>query len=487
MLNVLYLYNATQTYTNAVYEHLSALGEYSENRSFFLHQDPGIEFNIDLSHFDAVAIHFSIRLPYDQISSSTAAALSKYQGLKFLFIQDEYDFTQKAWQWIKRLGVQLVFTVVPGEGIERVYPKAEFPGTRFVSNLTGYVPYGLAENLDQSISLPSQRSLLVGYRGRPLPIRYGKLGIEKISIGKLVKQYCDEHQIECDIAWAEESRIYGPRWYKFMASCRSMLGSESGSNVFDWDGTLVTRIAQFRAENPEASDDDVYSRFVQENEIDGLMNQVSPRVFEAIAARTVLVLYEGNYSGVIVPDEHFISLKKDGSNLADVMSRLRDGAYVDAMAERAFNDVIRSGRYAYEAFAKFVDGNVNEALVQLSSCATSMLADRHSIAERGNLLTVTTSPVRAPPPQLPTHTFVMTVVESRGLRDFAKRFPRYLWGRLPEPFRSTLRPMMHRLKEIGRQNCRHFFRQLPIAAWGRLPNATKSYLKPRLKRFLGRG
>jgi spore maturation protein CgeB len=94
---------------------------------------------------------------------------------------------------------------------------------------------------------------------------------------------------------------------------------------------------------------------VRSKEIDGIMNQVSPRVFEAIAARTVLVLFEGNYSGVVKAGEHFIPLKKDGSNLAEVVSLLQDGAYVDAMAERAYRDVIASGKYSYKSFVDLVD------------------------------------------------------------------------------------------------------------------------------------
>ncbi len=79
----------------------------------------------------------------------------------------------------------------------------------------------------------------MGCRGRNLPLEYGRLGQEKVLIGKLVRTYCKSNGLYCDIEWTEENRIYGPIWYDFMASCRSMLGSESGSNVFDWDGTLA--------------------------------------------------------------------------------------------------------------------------------------------------------------------------------------------------------------------------------------------------------
>ena len=36
----------------------------------------------------------------------------------------------------------------------------------------------------------------------------------------------------------KESRIYGSDWFNFIGSCRSMLGTKSGSNVFDFDGSV---------------------------------------------------------------------------------------------------------------------------------------------------------------------------------------------------------------------------------------------------------
>ena len=434
-MNVLILYNSTQTFTNTVYEHLASFGNHSSHRVFYCHADPFSEFNVDLGVFDAVGIHFSIRLPFDQVSDSTAQTFEAFNGLKFLFIQDEYDFPHRTWSWIRKLGINLVFTVVPEAGIETVYPKAEFPNTRFVTNLTGYVPENLPPT--QELPLPSERKLMAGYRGRPLPIRYGQLGVEKILIGQILKSYCDEHDVKNDIAWNEESRIYGSKWYDFVLSCRSMLGSESGSNVFDWDGTLNLVIERYRIDNPRALDDDVYRNIVRPREIDGLMNQISPRIFESIAARTVLILFEGEYSGVIQAEEHFIALKKDGSNLVDVVRLLKNDAYVDAMADRAWHDVIVSGKYSYKSFVGMVDRELEHSFSELA-CHTKSISNTvvHSLTP------ITTRPIRANPPQPSTDTIINTVVGSQGSKDLARRFAIYLWQRLPKKMALILKPIL---------------------------------------------
>lgn len=441
-MNVLILYNSTQTFTNTVYEHLACFGVHSDHRVFYAHADATSDLNVDLGAFDAVGIHYSIRLPFDQVSPSVAHAFETFCGLKFLFIQDEYDFPKRAWHWIQKLGIQLVFTVVPEAGIETVYPKAEFPHTRFVTNLTGYVPETLPPT--QALPPPSERTIVVGYRGRPIPIRYGQLGIEKVAIGQSVKSYCDEQGVSNDIAWSEQARIYGPKWYDFVVSCRSMLGSESGSNVFDWDGNLTKVIEQYCLEKPGATDEDIYRNVIRAREIDGLMNQVSPRVFEAIASRTILVLYEGNYSGVIRPGDHFIALKKDGSNLANVVRSLKNDAYVDAMADRAFQDVIVSGKYSYKTFVGMVDKEWERSLTALGCYPrpSAKFADRP-------LTPITTRPIRANPPQPSTDTIIHTVVGSLGARDLAKRSAIYLWWKLPESVRLILKPRLKRLLGKG--------------------------------------
>lgn len=423
-MNILIIYSSTTTYTSTVFEHLNSFAHHSRHRIFYCDQDKALPIDIQWYDYDAIVLHYSVRLPFDHISDSTAKALTRYTGLKILFIQDEYDHTYRTWYWIKKLGIQLVFTVVPQEGIESVYPSEEFPGVRFVSNLTGYVPEALPE--DGTILPPSKRELIVGYRGRQLPIRYGQLGQEKSEIGRMVKQYCKSKGIRHNIDWTEDARIYGQKWYEFMSSCRATLGTESGSNVFDWDGTLASRIEAFRHSKRNATDEEIYRAVIEPLEVPGIMNQVSPRIFEAITFRTVLVLYEGNYSDVVMPERHFIPLKKDGSNLEEVFALLQNGKLVDEMAERAYQDIIASGKYSYQAFVRMVDEQISLSSDVLNSKLKTGTFFTLSNKERNNSI-LTSSPRRANAP--------------KALRDipFPIRLVYILWRRLPEHIRVKLK------------------------------------------------
>lgn len=435
-MRLLYLYNATQTYTNTVYEHISAFQKYSAFQSYFAHQDAYQPLGVDFSLFDAIVIHYTIRLPFNQISKDTAKNLKKYSGLKVLFIQDEYDFTSRAWKWVQQLGIKLVFTVVPEKNISIVYPPEKFPGVKFVSILTGYVPENLP--IGDNFKPPSERDIFIGYRGRSLPIRYGQLGKEKIEIGRVVKLYCQQHGVPQNIEWSETERIYGPKWYEFIASCRSMLGSESGCNVFDWDGTLNDKINKYRKKNPGANDEDVYVDLIQSNEIPELMNQISPRVFESIALGTALVLFEGGYSGVIQPDKHFIALKKDGSNLKEVIDRLKDAKYIDHMVEQAYCDVIKYNGYHYQAFVEHIDQDIRNCL---KACGSTVEEKRIQLLVISNK--ISTYPIRSNPP-VPTLNILFSSANNKknnitlALTNFLLR----VWLNFPPRLRQIIKPFL---------------------------------------------
>jgi hypothetical protein len=392
-----------------------------------------------MNRFDALVIHYSIRLPFNQLRPETAALIAEFPGLKVLFIQDEYDHTHRAWYWIRKLGIQLVFTVVPEENVSLVYPPAELPGVRFVSNLTGYVPEEVPST--GTILPPSKRKLLVGYRGRPLAIRYGMLAQEKMDVGRLVKKHCEENSLYHDIAWTEDARIYGPTWYEFMTSCRSMLGSESGSNVFDWDGTLAEQIENYKKQHDNSSDDDIYRSLIAPLDQHGLMNQISPRVFEAISLRTILVLFEGHYSGILIPEVHFIPLKKDGSNLEEVFRLLKDGRFVDEMAERAYQDIIVSGQYNYQSFVGMVDNELTASLALLPKRRGIDYPSFRATTAEGAPTPLTTCPVRALPPLMSGY----SAPYKTRVVDFAYR----TWRCLPEGVRERSKPYLKSLMGRG--------------------------------------
>jgi len=214
---LLILYDHNWLHIQTTVHHLESFHRHSEYSVSYVSSHAACEF--DLDYFDAVLIHYSVRICFPGfLSPSFAKALRSYRGVKALMLQDEYDATDAACNAIEDLGIGVVFTCVPEPYIHAVYPRERFSHVEFVNVLTGYVPSDLS-------ALPPckpmrDRSIVIGYRGRTNHFWYGDLGQEKVEIGRRMKAICDELGLKTDIAWREEDRIYGDDWFRFLGCLR---------------------------------------------------------------------------------------------------------------------------------------------------------------------------------------------------------------------------------------------------------------------------
>jgi len=348
---MLVAYSMDSTKVQTTREYLAAIKAFSGYEIEYLHVTGNANIVSNLDRYDAVFHNYCARLCFKgHVSETYQNRLRKFRGLKVLAVQDEYDRTNELKSAIKDLAFDIVLTCVPQEFVEYVYPRVEFPNVEFVTVLTGYVP----EADINSTPLPkplADRGIFIGYRGRDIGGRYGQLGFDKYEIGRRMKEICDARGIATDIAMDEESRIYGTDWYEFVGNCRAMLGSESGSNVFDFDGSIAAKYGEMmRANNGVAP---TYGEFrahvdARDGEID--MGQISPRIFECAIMRTPMVLFKGRYSDAVAPAEHYIALEKDFSNIEEVLAKLEDVPALEAMAARAHAHLVQSGKFGYREF-----------------------------------------------------------------------------------------------------------------------------------------
>lgn len=442
--NILVLYDDRELYTSNIRDHVLSLEQFSENNIFYAggcawSAPPNFPFDV----FDAIVVHYSLRLAVDWfIHPLLPRLLTNFSGLKTLFIQDEYQGTNTTCKWIEQLGFQVVFTCIPTPYMHLVYPPNRFGHVQFINVLTGYVPIEL-EQEDHRRPL-QEREIWIGYRGRSSKRYYlGLLGQEKVEIGVRMKAVCLDRGIPSDIEWTEEKRLYGPAWYEFISSCRTQLGVESGCNVIDPDGHIQQNVERAVRDYPDATFEEIYPKYVQPHEGPMKMNMISPRVFEAISLGSGLILFEGNYSNVVEPYEHFIPLRKDFSNVDDVLARVSDLDYLEKMTMQAYEAIVRSGKYSYRNMVKLFDGVVRERAGPPSG--RKFVMSIFACGESGNeeLLHPKTF-VLTQPVHVPAHYF-----DDRENRIFYKKF-RKLFGYprrivrlfLPAKFRRLLRKFL---------------------------------------------
>jgi len=431
-LNVLLLCNRPVRNADAstITDHLDAIAQcgHQVTELSFLRNLPS---RLNLERFDVLVIHYSLALGYmsdHYISPATRLKIAAFNGLKVVFIQDEYRGINNVLKILTELKISLLFTCIPTSEIEKVYPAALLPGTVRLNTLTGYVPKAL---LNWPKRPSAERVVDVGYRTRKPPFWLGELGYEKWSIADRFKNASAGTGLNLDLSYDESARIYGTKWTEFVVACKAMLGVESGASVFDFEGTLQQRVDNYVAGEPAATFHEVQAKFLIPYE--GLIrhNQISPRCFEAAALGTVMVLYEGEYSGILKPWRHFVPLKKDFSNYEEVLATLRDAEKLQQIADYAFSEVALNPMYSYENFGREFASAVSAAFAARGLIPVSRPYSRAQFS-----VAIITSP------RFLFHRMFSRAIQTVLLGTSLRKLIFVVWGHMPVSARSFIRPLL---------------------------------------------
>lgn len=359
---------------NAIRDSIDAFCAYSKHEVFIHSEVPNLVDYLDLNRFDALVIHYSISVIGDgHASRSAKRAISEFKGLKIQFIQDEYRRVNAAIDQMRDLGIDLLFTCLPEEEIEKVYSPEKLPRLTAVSCLTAYVPNDL---LTENRPTIATRNLNLGYRTRKPWFWLGSLSVEKWKIVDDFLRHAEGKGLKLDLSYREEDRIYGDEWIEFIKGSKAVLGVESGSSVFDFTGEIQLNVENYQRRHPEASFEEVRDLFFKEEEGRVRLNVISARCFEAACLGSVMVLYEGSYSGILKPWRHYIPLKKDFSNFDEVVSILKDDEKLQEIADRTYDEIAASGAYSYQKFVESFDGAVDRKFIELGRSPTDRAYSR---------------------------------------------------------------------------------------------------------------
>ncbi len=342
-------------------DHIEAFDVFSRHNIHIYSGLGDLPDDLGLERFDGIIIHYTLSARLDSYLSPLARyRLRCFTGFKAMFIQDEYREINDTLEAIDYLGINLLLTCVPECEIEKVYSPVRFPQLKSVNVLTGYVSHQL---LDKEVPPFAKRPLDIGYRGRVYPAWHGQLGREKWLIAEKFLRDVPLYNLGCDISVRERDRIYNDKWIDFLTRCKAVLAVESGAGIFDFTGQIARRVEAHAARQPEVSHEELQRLYFADEDGRIRLNQISPRCFEAVALRTLIIAYEGEYSGVLESWRHFVPLKKDHSNMEEVVAVLRDGERAELIIQAAFEEVARNEKYGYRGFMQLIDREL-EAMVK---------------------------------------------------------------------------------------------------------------------------
>ena len=354
---VLLLYHLPLTQdAPTILENVRAYANNSRFQVWSINTFLGLPASLPKIHFSAIALHYSLfgNWPFalnEDFRNYLGQCQSSY---KVAFFQDEYHHCRERFDFLNDYQIDCIYTLIDPEYFDQVYRKyTSVP--KIIHHLTGYVSDDLVE-LARRLTVPiEKRPIDIGYRARPLPFYLGRGAQEKTEIAIEFHKRAAGLGLRLDIETDEDHRIYGKKWYEFMANCRAMIGTEAGVSITDLDGEVRKECDMLLASNPRMSFEEISESFLHRWEGHIPQRVISPRHFEAAAFRVTQILFAGKYSGILQAGRHYISLRKDFSNFDECIRMFQDKALRQELTEQTYRDIIASGKYSYREFIEGFD------------------------------------------------------------------------------------------------------------------------------------
>lgn len=355
---VLYWHPGPEPLRAAIAHHLRALDSASlPHRVVYFNTVNGAPAWLRRAPFDAIVLHTTfLCMRWSHLFPRwkwPLRWLSEVDIPKLAMPQDEYDHSEILDEWLFELGVTDVFSNFDESKRPLLYPIMA-GRARFHKCFTGYVDEGAASRCSRTLVPLSRRPREIVYRATKLPYWFGSHGQLKHAVGAVMGQRAAARRISTDISTRPEDTIVGDRWFDFLMSGRTIVGCESGSSVLDRRGEIRARIQALLSERPEL-DFEAVSREMPSGWDGYRFFALSPRHFEAVISRTCQILVEGDYEGVLKPERHYLSLKRDWSNVEDILEQLADVKLLENVTAAAYEEIYASGRFGYDTFAREIE------------------------------------------------------------------------------------------------------------------------------------
>jgi hypothetical protein len=346
-----------------IMEHVNAFKKYSKYKVWTINTNFGFVKNLPEFSFKIIVLHYSLfgASPFNLKGKFYQYVKNAKSSFRIAFFQDEYQFCGERFALLNELSIDFVYSLLESRYFEEVYYKNTTVKQVF-QTLTGYVDDEMIKKTEYLTKPLENRVIDVGYRARQLPYYMGKGAQEKTEIAKKFVNHSKSTGLSLDIDTDNRKRIYGDNWYRFIANCRAMIGVEAGVSVFDIADKVRPAIQTLISQKPKITFEEAYREVLIEWEDKIYYRQSSPRLFEAAALHVLLILFEGKYSGLIEPMVHYVPLKKDFSNINDVLGILSDPIKVNKITQNAYTELITSRKYDYRNFIANFDTRLCEIM-----------------------------------------------------------------------------------------------------------------------------
>lgn len=361
MGSILVLYHSRQApVRSAIADHLFSFRRYAGRPCIYLNMAVrSVPAWIGRLDIDLVVLHtilLSDRWNPDEFRDVVARMrhLRRIRAPRVAIPQDEFVYTDLLVEVLDETGVDHVFTCAPEDDWQKLYGPLIDKGVGMTRVLPGYLEPSTVHRIQTLARDVPTRDIDIGYRAwKPKPW-LGRHGMLKGWIAEAVAAEGRRAGLRIDISTEDRDTLLGDAWYRFLLRSRYTIGVESGAGILDRDGRIRSCADAYMADHPTASFEEVEAHCFPGRDGGLNLRTISPRHLEAAATRTPQILVEGTYNGVLEAGTHYIPLRADFADLPDIVDRIAAGADDTGVADRAYEDLVASGAYGYEAFVQTI-------------------------------------------------------------------------------------------------------------------------------------
>jgi hypothetical protein len=256
------------------------------------------------------------------------------QGKLLAFLGNEYQLMPDKIGFLRAVGADYIGSQLPLDAAQWLY--AECDQSQILA-----APHALNPQAYRP-DLRSTRPIDIGFVGDDYPFFVGDR--DRARTVQFFEDQASTLRLRCDI---RSQRMPRADWARFLNQCKATVGAESGTYYLERTDRTIHAVQAYLREFPQSTFNDIFERFFRDYPDPVSGKAISSRHFEPIGTQTSQILLEGRYNDILVADKHYIALKKDFSNIQDVMQRFKDDDYRTAMARETYEYVLDEHTYQH--------------------------------------------------------------------------------------------------------------------------------------------
>jgi len=276
---------------------------------------------------DAVVLLHSVFSNARLLDGRLFDAIGRLPQPKAFFVGNEYKLMPEKMRFCEELAVALFVTQTMHPSVHAAYRQ------RLGCAVMGLPNTGFDPDVFRPVTPIHERPIDLGYRAFDSPWYLGHQ--ERRDLAEYFALNAERLGVIADVSLDCARRFAEPEWAAFLNRCKGQLGTEAGGDYFELTDVSRNAVNEYTDRHPEASFDEVRSRFFNGRPAGLPMRILSGRNVEAAGTGTVQLLFEGHYDGYFQPDVHYIPLKKDFSNVDDALRKFRDRDVAAAISDNA--------------------------------------------------------------------------------------------------------------------------------------------------------